>query len=471
MRYLFLIMITLLALQATFAGSQEVRPDDFAAGYYLEVASPGPLYSLELPLDVYRTVRRPDLGDIRVFNGAGEVVPHSLRDVAVPPESVRQKEAVPFFPLYENTAIAGQSDLAMQVVRNSTGTIVSINADPKLGAGGPQVTGYLLDLSALKWSVGELLLHWTAGQDSSVHTVTLQHSSDLQRWIPLVAKASLVDLQHSGARVEKRNVVLPYSPQKYLRLTWQGGPPLRLTEVEGVSPVVPSRQQRQWDDLGGGVVDTAEKLLTLSYKTSLRLPVSSAQMVFFDKNPTARIALQSRSTDKDPWYTRCEQVFYKLSFATSEVRNEPCVFPPTTDSLWRAVVREDGAGIGARQQIPTLQLGWNPSELVFIGRGAPPFLLAFGSAGLEQQNKGDNTVVLQALNADPANHELGSVRLGSRRELGGERALKSLPPPPPWKKWLLWGVLIIGVGCLAGMARSLLKEMNKKTTNQTTADK
>ncbi|MDK9708562.1 MAG: DUF3999 domain-containing protein [Desulforhopalus sp.] len=464
-------MIPLLALQAAFAGTQEVRPDDFAAGYYLEVTSPGPLYSLELPLDVYRTVRRPDLGDIRVFNGAGEVVPHSLRDVAVPPEAVRKKASVPFFPLFENTANPGQSDLAMQVVRNSSGTIVSINADPKPGAGGPQTTSYLLDLSGLKTPVGELDVHWIAGQGSPVYAVTVQHSSDLQRWIPLVANAPLADLQHGGARVEKRNIILPYGPQKYLRLTWQGGTPLVLNRVDAVSPIVPSRQPRQWDDLGSGVVDTGEKVPALNYKTSLRLPVSSAQMVFFDKNPTARIALQSRPTDKDPWHTRCEQVFYKLSFTASEVRNEPCVFQPTTDTLWRAVVREDGAGIGSRQQIPTLQLGWNPSELVFIGRGEPPFLLAFGSAGLEQQDRGDSTVVLQALNAGPANQGIGSARLGSRRELGGERALKSLPPPPPWKKWLLWGVLVAGVACLAGMARSLIKEMNKKAINQTTSEK
>jgi len=423
-----------------------------------------------LPLEAYSTVLRPDLGDIRVFNGAGEVVPHGLRNVAVEPDTVRQKEGIPFFPLYASTMATGQADLTMHVTRNTAGTIVNINAAPNQDPGDRRISGYLLDLSGLKWPTGELEFHWSSGQDSSVFNIQLQHSNDLQHWSPLIASATLVDLQHGGERVEKKKVPLAYKPQRYLRLTWQGnGPPLSLTHITGLSQVIQSLQLRQWAELGNGVVQTVDKELTVAYESSSPLPVSSAQMIFLDKNSLARIVLESRANAKDPWRTRCAQVFYTLSLAASEVRNEPCTFAPTSDRFWRALVLQDGAAIGARHQAPILQLGWTPSELVFVARGAPPFLLAFGSAKLEHQDgRADNEMILQAAGIAPKIQVIGAARLGKRIELGGAKALQPLPLPQPWKKWLLWAILILGVGLLASMARSLIKEMNKREENRTT---
>ncbi len=469
----YLLMLAILLMPTGSLHAEEVTTADFAAGYYLEVESAGPIHSLELPLEIYSTVRRPDLGDIRVFNGTGEVVPHGLRNVDVEPEAGRQKEGVPFFPLFESTMAAGQADLTMHVLRNTAGTIININAAPNQGTSDPRISGYLLDLSGLKWPIGALEFHWSAGQNSSVFNIRLQHSNDLQHWSPLIASATLVDLQHGGERVEKRTVPLVYRTQKYVQLTWQGsGSPLRLTEITGLSQIIQSLQRRQWTDLGNGAVHSAGKELTVNYETSARLPIGTAQIVFQDKNPLARIALESRTNDKDPWRMRCEQVFYALSLAASEVHNEPCAFPPTSDRLWRALVREDGAGIGARRQAPILQLGWTPSELVFVARGTPPFLLAFGSAKLEYHDgKSDSEMILQAIGTVPKHQVIGPAHLGKRIELGGDRALLPLPRPQPWEKWLLWAILILGVGLLAGMARSLIKEMNKKERNRTTEER
>ena len=52
---------------------------DFAYGLRVEAAGTGPIWELTLPEAVYRGVTRADLGDLRVFNAAGVVVPHALR--------------------------------------------------------------------------------------------------------------------------------------------------------------------------------------------------------------------------------------------------------------------------------------------------------------------------------------------------------------------------------------------------------
>ncbi len=100
--------------------------------------------------------------------------------------------------------------------------------------------------------------------------------------------------------------------------------------------------------------------------------------------------------------------------------------------------------------------------MLFVGRGDPPFLLAFGSGKLaHEENKVDGQMILQAATGPSSNQAIGTARLGKRIVLGGERALQAPPLPPPWKKWLLWLLLVGGVAVLAALARSLMREMNK----------
>ena len=50
-------------------------PGDFAFGIPLETVATEALFDVEVPAAVYAGVVRADLGDLRVFNAAGEPVP------------------------------------------------------------------------------------------------------------------------------------------------------------------------------------------------------------------------------------------------------------------------------------------------------------------------------------------------------------------------------------------------------------
>ena len=80
MKYLLLVLSFVFGSGQLMA--EEITTRDFAAGYYLETSGNNAVYSLELPEDVYHTVKSAELKDVRVFNSAGEVVPHELRSVA-----------------------------------------------------------------------------------------------------------------------------------------------------------------------------------------------------------------------------------------------------------------------------------------------------------------------------------------------------------------------------------------------------
>ena len=72
--------IALLCLSLSgVAGAAAPVPGDYASGLDLPGAADGGAYSVALPLTVYEQLTRADLADLRVFNGAGEVVAHALR--------------------------------------------------------------------------------------------------------------------------------------------------------------------------------------------------------------------------------------------------------------------------------------------------------------------------------------------------------------------------------------------------------
>ncbi len=461
MRYFFAAVILIFSTGQLMAA--DITSNDFATGYYLKVDKKSAVYSLELPEDVYHTVKSADLRDVRVFNGAGEVVPHEFRTIETPATTLRDKNNIPFFPLFQSNALNDLAEFSLQVSRDTTGAIVNIKSDPVSDKNPQEITGYLLDLSGLKQAASELEFYWQKDIDSSVFVVSIEQSSDLVRWTPLVYSATLADLQFGGQQVERRTISLPRQPLEYLKLSWQKSRwPLKLTEITSYSKVIEARRKYRWVSLSNEDILEKNDRLLLDFETNYRLPTSSVQVRFPETNSIAGFSIQSRDAADAGWTTRCEQVFYDLSFEGEALRNKPCYFPSTADTLWRIVVKQDGAGLRSGKRRVTLQLGWQPSELIFISRGAPPFLLAFGSGKIAQEDKDPSAEMLVlAMQQETPPPVIGSAKLDKRIRLGGEMALQSPVKPPPWGKWFLWTVLLFGVGGLAFMARSLVKEMKK----------
>lgn len=464
MRYL--LQVLFIVFTANHLCAEDISTGDFTAGYYLEVTGEGAIYSLEIPQEVYRTVTRSDLGDIRVFNNAGEVVPHGLKNVKSDPDSGRTREPVPFFPMYGEVGGDIPVGVSVQVGvagvgKSHDGTIVSINPPPGKGSADRQLKGYLLDMSQLARSPKNLEFQWSSDSQSSVVKVELQQSDNLVSWSRLVRKATLVNLNYGGHKVERKTVRLPYPTKKYLKLTWQeNSGEILLTSVVSSSEIIPSRVKRQWISLNTKTAMKESGTLLLDFNSPYHLPVNSAQLNFSKMNSLARVSLSSRTDEDSEWQVRCQQLFYSLYLQDQHVQNEPCVFSPRSDTNWRLAIEEDGAGLGESGTGLGLQLGWTPSELYFVGRGSPPYLLAFGSGKLQSaDNSAESKLVLLAMETAAIDQSTFKAGIGKRTELGGEQALEPPPRRPPWKKWLLWTVLVSGVGVLAVMARSLVKEM------------
>jgi hypothetical protein len=114
-------------------------------------------------------------------------------------------------------------------------------------------------------------------------------------------------------------------------------------------------------------------------------------------------------------------------------------------------------------------VGWVPHQLVFAARGAAPFQLVYGKRDAQPAAYAIETLVpgyreetgvtlRAAKTAETQTLNVQSAQALAPTELGGEaRRVETID----WKRWTLWGALILGVVILAGMAWRLVKQLDK----------
>ena len=152
------IVFVAYLMTALFARAAE-KPADYAYGLKIEASGSEALYEVTLPPAVYQGVTRRDLGDVRVFNGAGEVVPHAWRPRRTEKADAGASVPLTLFPL-KATVGANLDGLSINVRRSASG---AVSVDVK--SAGPQAAsqetaGFLIDMSAQDRALRAIELDW-----------------------------------------------------------------------------------------------------------------------------------------------------------------------------------------------------------------------------------------------------------------------------------------------------------------------
>jgi hypothetical protein len=394
---------------------------------------------------------------MRIFNGHNEVVPHLLKPGLQRGEATREPVALRFFPLYQQSDAEG-GDTQVHIATDSSGAVVDFwqraPAEQK-----EEVQRYLIDASALDKPVEKLMLQWDETAGSFLVSVTLEYSNDLSNWKTLSERHTLAALSYEGYRLGQREIVLPSLRAKYFRLSWplgEKGIQLRSlrAEVQREGDEVP----RQWLILSPSGEETHRGVYDFS--VGGHFPVDRARVTLPQVNTVVRARLFSRAAGSEtPWRLRHQGLLYNLLREGHTLRSDTIALPGVSDPHWRLEVEMDGGGIG--RGMPQLELGWVAHRIYFVSRGETPFSLTYGAAEVAP-SRSDLAPLLRTLQqSQKGNGFIKSAIPGSSYELGGERRLQPAPPPVPWKKWLLWSVLVLGVLLLALMARNLYRQMNE----------
>jgi hypothetical protein len=442
-------MKTLLAFLlpgfALTAGAADLKPEDFAFGHPIVTVEKAAVYRFALPADVYGHTVRADLGDLRMFNASGEVVPYTLERPAGDTDAAKPAPvSLPLFALKGNPVAALE---AIRVTIESGKAAVNLNTRGS-GASDAAISSYIVDARSVETLIAALNLEWPEDAGEFAGRIKVEVSDDLGAWRALVEDAPVANLHADGAGLVERRVEVAATRAKFWRLSWtSAAPPFALTGVKAERAV--GRQDVPRSTLTvSGAVDEAHPG-DLEFDLGSRLPVDRINFELPEMNSIVDVQIRSRAERSSAWRPVLRHGFYRLETRNGEMRSGPVAIDTRSDRYWLAKIDAQGSGLG--KGALRLQVGWLPDEVVFVARGAAPFQLAYGSGSAEPGAAG--------LDAIPKDIRIVRASAGERVVLGGESRLQPPPPPVDWKRYVLWAVLLLGAALLAIMAYRLSKQL------------
>jgi hypothetical protein len=471
-------MITKAAMLAALLGSSllgtalvaqgEDLPDDFVSHTPLILKGEGPWYRIELPLAVQLNARQGNLNDVRVFNADGQAQPYSLTLGKAQHTADETPIEVKWFPLYDSDstradASSKQSAQAMSAepkisVRSMpNGTLVEVQPQGEIDVGEEVLRGWLLDTSTIHAPLDQLILDWSTDREG-FQRFSIEASDDLQHW-QRWGEGQVARLSFADELVEQRTVNLPGRQARYLRLLWsnpQVAPTLTSAQLLSSHPgVLPL----SWSPNISGSV---EKPGVYIWQLPVALPLERMKVLIAQPNSLAPGTLYGRSNSTAPWHLIDSALLYRLTQNGQDVIQDEIALPGDVLQQLKLEVDERGGGLG--NEAPMLSFAVRATQLVFLGRGAPPYNLAIGNPSIKNAHLPLSTLI-------PGVTPEKLATLGSATLSVTPQAPVASPPAtaaeadtgPDWKRVGLWAVLVLGVIFLGAMALGTLRNSNKRS--------
>ncbi|MFX3657770.1 MAG: DUF3999 domain-containing protein [bacterium] len=442
------VLLTALILLLIPWPATAMPADDFARGIRIDVDE-APLQRVALPADVYQWTSRADLGDLRVLDATGALVPYTLRPTQAG-AAAEDWQPLRWFALPAAAGDGGRSSVSIQL--GSDGTVVAVQGGPTA----PHQPGaYLLDASAMDGAIDALRLEMADHAGDLVARVRVEGSDDLNQWRVLVTSATVARLGDAGS-VRADRVPLPPASSRYLRLTrLDAAAPLPLAAV-AARRHQPGLPQRAWLTLDADPATAPGD--TVVFDTGGHFPLDRLRVIRDGGTWRGEVRIASRPGLEGAWRDHGRHLAYQIGLpeggdpAERGPGADAIALGPLTDRYWQLtwLSLEGASGASTR-----LEIGWLPHELWFLRQGADDHLLVYGQAGLAPATW---PMAALSLSASDAAAALPPPRpLSPPRTLGGAARLEAPPAPLDWRTLILWTVLIAGVALVAGLAWRLLR--------------
>jgi len=434
-------------------------PGDYAYVFAIETqASAGAsAWRIELTPDVYRYVQDANLSDVEIFNADRKPVPMARIALEPAATSREQRATLAVLDLPAAAATSATSDLRLVIDRDADGRLRRIDAGEGARDAKPS-RDWLIDASAFDHSIDTLTLAWREPASGIVARFDVDASDDLEHWRD-VASGTVLALEQGGARLERRDIALGSVKAKYLRLR-------RLDDgiaIEGLGVEAHSVERgraapsRIWIDASSAPPQAdanAPKAARYDYALVAALPVETARIELRNDNALAEIELLGRAVDTTttPWQRVARLTAFRLRQGNEPLRNGDIEL--TAARRLRDFRIESATTIA---EAPKLVLAYRPDAFVFLAEGSGPFSLAAGSLGARRPDYPVEPALASLRATLGSDWQPPLAALGASKASAGDAALRAPPEPLPWRRWLLWGVLIAGAALIAALSLSLLR--------------
>ena len=454
-------------------------PAEYAYALPLQVSGKQGVVGLRLPQTVYLKARTVGLDDLRVFDAQGVAQPFALYRPPLDTVAQRATLAASIFPIRSHAQPEGNAAIDVDIETRPDGTVKSVKArtanakakQPVQASEDDTLTSLILDFGAAMagYPLRIDALHFGAPKNQNNYSaeVWLEASNDLKRW-ETVGAAELSWLSNDSAQTLSRDR-LEFAPQKfrYARLSWRRGEPVLFSDIR--AETVTQQQSEPQRETLWVKPQPGRFSGDLVYPSGVAMPVEQISLKLSEPNIVYPMLLghyverpsgkAGKATEWD-FQPRSSATFYQIT-QDEQVRRSGALNVPV-GRLAEWVIRPLNAAATAQ---PELGLSWQPATLVFLAGGTPPYALSFGrddarsaSQPLEQVAPGFSIKELGKLEQAQVG-ELQESALKKTAESVAAQAASSARN----RAFILWGVLLLGVLVLGGMAWRLIGQMKAGT--------
>ena len=419
-------------------------PDDYAYKAWLDVSEQA-LQRVELPIDVILALTRSDLGDLTVFNIRDEQVPHALTHKSNTVIDHRPELSFHEFDRYLQQNLRTvttreqnqQENSLSELETTETVAVQSVRKD------------YLIELTVDGKipNFDRIELTWNHEPASQLLEVRVEAGNELDKLRVIKSRKSLTNQESKDLNWRSINGI-PRN-KKYLRIT----PVNEVTRFELLS-------------VRGHYREIVEAPV-LTYQFEPIVSEEDAGRFYMFKFPSAVRAEAMRIVPTDAnrvikgdlygiWGKTEDRRHIKTGYRQHNLRNDdvkpskPIRLPRRHyESIWFTAQAD-------LFEAPRVELIYPQYELIFLGDDNGPYTLAWGN----YESKGPTTDLTGILKGSlkQAQQQSELVTFGAIQESGGSSRLAP-QPTLPWKKWLLWTLLILAAIVTGRMALKLYHEM------------
>ena len=442
MRTLFLALLTLTVASCDQPSVDPSKPEAYALQLPLEPAPGGRLQRLKLPAEALATLRREDLGDVRLFDSQGKVVPIALVDDEA--RSSQRSSTVAVYPVVGPASALGRPGLSIRIEGGTAASVVTIDSGSVPADRATPHAAVLLDTRSLREPANAIVLDANIPAGKPV-TLTLLTSANLKDWEPLAEKVLFRPGDGpellGGPTVPLSGVDLR---DLYVGISWDGAAGVTLKGARVITSTVAPPARVEVATSAVSLVDAHElrfDLPDMARLAAIRLTSSRSDGVI-------PVKLYGRDQTADAWAL--------LSATTLRPGDGANVLdlagPPLASYRLEADSRT--AGFSAP---PKLELLFDPVELLVALSGTPPYRLAIG-----QQAAPPIYLTLTEIAPRAKPLKLDSLPQAGVATPNGQSPVVELQAGAPDgafepRKLLLWAALLMGTAVLAFAAIRLLR--------------
>jgi hypothetical protein len=442
-RTLILVLIVMTAASCNQApGADASKPEAYAALFPLEPAKGGSLQRLTLPAAALVALKRTDLGDVRVFDASGRMVPLAPVEGSSSGDS-RHRVSVPVYPVVGPANALDNSGLLIRIEDDGLARVVTVGSSTPLDSRAASPPAVLLDTHTLREPANTIALDAEIPANQPV-TLTLLTSANLKDWEPLAEKTLFRPTDGpkllGGAEIALPGVDLH---GRYVGITCSDPAGVKLRGASVITSAI-ARPARF-------AIATSAVPLTNAHELRFDLPnmaqLAAIRLIESGPDGVIPVKLYGRNQTDDPWTL--------LSATTLRPGSGGNALDHSGSPMASYRLEADRRTAGF-SSAPKLELLLDPVELLVALSGTPPYRLAVGQVAAPPSYLTLAEIGPQASPLELAN--LPQARLAGPLEppviaLESGSADGALEP----RKLVLWAALLLGTLTLAFAAIRMLR--------------